>query len=184
MTVALSANLLKAPTSLMRCQPYLWKAVPIQKGAAVTTNQFSTGSVLSSRSQVDYMPISNRSVPAILLFSAILLLLGACSNNTEEEPVEADPVVATGERLFKQNCSRCHSLKPDQVITGPSLAGVATRASDRLPDSDAREYIFQSITDPGSYVVDGFPNVMPPNFQEELEESELDAIITFLLTLE
>lgn len=130
------------------------------------------------------MQISNRSVFAVSFFTCMLLLLVACGNTIEEEPVEADPIVATGERLFKHNCSRCHSLKPDQVITGPSLDGVASRAGDRLPNFDAREYIFQSITDPGSYVVDGFPNVMPPNFQEELEEAELDAIITFLLTLE
>jgi len=42
-----------------------------------------------------------------------------------------------GKNLFTaQGCSACHSLKPDEKIVGPSLAGVATRAGDRIKAAD------------------------------------------------
>lgn len=96
-----------------------------------------------------------------------------------------------GERLFSERvvgvntgCHICHSLQPDVVIVGPSLAGIATRAASRIPGMSAEEYIRQSILQPNAYVVPGFPSgVMPPNFSEILTPEQIDDLVAFLLTL-
>jgi cytochrome c len=41
---------------------------------------------------------------------------------------------STGARLFKSQCSICHSQKPDRNIVGPSLFGVVGRHSGMIPN--------------------------------------------------
>jgi len=46
-------------------------------------------------------------------------------------------VADNGQKVFAaQGCAACHSLKPDEKIVGPSLAGIATRAGDRIKAAD------------------------------------------------
>ncbi len=82
-------------------------------------------------------------------------------------------------------CRVCHSLKPGEVIVGPSFDGVATAARTRVPGLTAEEYLHQSIVDPNAYIVDGFePDVMLQNFEDLLTAEEIDNLVAFLLTLE
>lgn len=104
-----------------------------------------------------------------------LLLLAACSAAAVESQA------GHGRRVFTEHCASCHSLSADVVIVGPSLAGIATRA--RLT-GDARQYIEDSITSPSAVVVDGFQDLMPPDFRTKLPPQEFEAVVAFLLTLE
>jgi nitric oxide reductase subunit C len=81
-------------------------------------------------------------------------------------------------------CATCHSLEPEVVIVGPSLAGVATRAATRIPGQSAEAYLRNSILHPGDFVVPGFQNVMAQNLGEILTFEQINEIIAFLLTLE
>lgn len=128
---------------------------------------------------------SQRTIWAIygLLALWLLWLLAACSSDGQPQTNTVDPIVARGERLFQQNCATCHSTRPDNVIVGPSLAGVATRAETRIDDLNARQYIHQSIVKPSAYVVDGFADLMPTKFGTSLSGEQLDALIAYLLTL-
>lgn len=85
--------------------------------------------------------------------------------------------------MFVQHCGACHSTLPDTVIVGPSLAGIATRAGQRVPDMDARLYLYASIYEPTDYVVDGFEPVMPTDFAKQLTGEDLDAVVVYLQTL-
>jgi mono/diheme cytochrome c family protein len=118
----------------------------------------------------------------LLVWTALflLLLLGACSSS--EEP--AGSFVAEGKRVFKKNCTSCHSLRPDLTVTGPSLYGIASRAGERMAGLDATEYLRLSITSPGDFLVEGFSNLMQPDFEEKLSPEELDAVVAYLMTLE
>jgi mono/diheme cytochrome c family protein len=121
-----------------------------------------------------------RIIQISLLFSC--LLLAACGGGSSS--TFADPALAQGERVYKRECSICHSLKPDETIVGPSLAGIATRAATRVEGLDSREYIQLSIIKPSEFVVDGFVDQMPSGFGKSLSEDEFDGIVRYLLTLE
>lgn len=41
--------------------------------------------------------------------------------------------LVTGEKLFKTNCSICHSPQPGKDLTGPSLFAVVNRHSGQIP---------------------------------------------------
>ncbi|MEA2003081.1 MAG: hydrogenase iron-sulfur subunit [Actinomycetota bacterium] len=82
-------------------------------------------------------------------------------------------------------CRICHSLDEGVVLVGPSFAGIASRATARVPGLTAEEYLRQSILDPNAYVVEGFPaGQMLQNFDELLTEEDIDNLVAFLLTLE
>ncbi len=92
--------------------------------------------------------------------------------------IVGDP--SNGEALFNSlGCSGCHSLEPDTVLVGPSLAGVGERAAERVEGTPALTYLRQSITDPTAYVVEGFNPVMP-SFAH-LEGAEIEDLVAFLM---
>jgi mono/diheme cytochrome c family protein len=119
------------------------------------------------------------------LFLLLLVLVGACAGMPAlpEDADHADSQAARGQQLFRQHCASCHATTPD-VIVGPSLAGIGATAATRLPDADAATYLKQAILDPESYLVDGFPNLMPTNFGRRLNDQEVSALVAYLLTLE
>lgn len=98
-----------------------------------------------------------------------------------------DSVAARGLALFggaPGNCASCHSLIPDVVIVGPSLAGIATRAAERVAGQDAETYIRTSILYPSDFIVPGFQDLMAKNLGAQLTTAQIDDLIAFLMTLE
>ncbi len=81
-------------------------------------------------------------------------------------------------------CSTCHSLTPDVVIVGPSLAGIGSRAAERVPGLSAEAYLRQSIIQPDVYIVPGFQDVMQKNFGSALSAETINDLIAFLMTLQ
>ncbi len=121
-----------------------------------------------------------RILQAAALISCLILV--ACGGSASPPP--SDPIVARGERVFKSQCAACHSLKKGVTIFGPSMSGIATRASTRMEGVDSEEYIQLSIIKPSEFIVDGFVDQMPANFGTFLTEEELEGIIAYLLTLD
>jgi coenzyme F420-reducing hydrogenase delta subunit/cytochrome c2 len=109
--------------------------------------------------------------------------------NYSDRQVSGDPTA--GEKLFKDrsigasgSCSLCHSLEAGEVLVGPSLAGIASSASERIPGMSAEEYLYQSILKPDAFVVDGFPvGQMLPDLEKRLSPEQIDSLVAFLLTL-
>ena len=85
----------------------------------------------------------------------------------------------TAQQLFVGSCGSCHAI--DGLSTGavgPDLTQIGGRA-------DAA-YIRESILDPNAVMAEACPSgacpsgVMPPNFNEVLSETEIDALVAFL----
>ncbi len=98
--------------------------------------------------------------------------------------ISADPV-ERGRSLFSSApaiCSTCHSLTADVVIVGPSLAGIASRAANRVEGQSAEEYIRTSIIHPAEFIVPGFQDVMQKNFGDVLTSDQIIDLIAFLMT--
>lgn len=121
----------------------------------------------------------------LLLIFLLILFISACGGSDSSEPAgTADPVLAAGRQVFQRNCATCHSTEAETVIVGPSLGGIASTAGGRVEGLDAQQYIEQSILTPDAYVVEGFTDLMPRDFGRKLSGEELDAVVTYLLTLE
>src|SRR5947207_12090345 len=95
-------------------------------------------------------------------------------------------LVKAGEQIFKTKgtCEICHSVG-EKGMRAPDLAGVGGRAAKRKPGLGAKQYIIESLLDPGAYLVEGYPNIMPRIDKPPigLNRSELWAIAAFLESL-
>ena len=89
---------------------------------------------------------------------------------------------ARGAVLVEQfRCTACHREGAVNKIA-PSYEGIAARAATRRPPLTAAAYIYESITNPTVYVVDGYNPAMPQNFAQQLSDRQLGDIIAYLLT--
>lgn len=89
-----------------------------------------------------------------------------------------------GEQLFTQNaCQTCHSTDGTRLVgpTFQNLFGHEVTLEDGSTVVADEEYIRQSITDPSSQIVQGFPPSMV-SF-DYLSESEVSSLIEFIKTL-
>ncbi|MCB9434861.1 MAG: disulfide bond formation protein B [Ardenticatenaceae bacterium] len=128
----------------------------------------------------------------------LLIVLAALIAFRDDEPAEnisstaAPAGLAAGKVLFQEitlgdapGCVACHSLEPETVIVGPSMANIASQAAVRVPGQSAEAYLQQAIVNPDAHVVDGFTaGVMYQNYEEALTKEQINALVAFLLTLE
>jgi mono/diheme cytochrome c family protein len=93
----------------------------------------------------------------------------------------ADP--SRGQAVALSNaCIGCHSLDPNQVMTGPTWFHVADVAANRRPDMSPAFYIYHSIIAPNEHVVEGYPaNVMPQIYAETISQGDLANLVAYLL---
>lgn len=120
----------------------------------------------------------------LTILVALAMLLAACGGDSSSGEAEL-----LGQELFeemvvggKAGCSSCHSVEAGQGGVGPSLAGIGTAAASRVAGVSAAEYLRESITDPNSYVVDGYNSgVMPSGW--DLSDAQIDSLVDYLLDL-
>lgn len=129
--------------------------------------------------------MKNLIFPLILALAVLLAACGSADNGSST----ADS--GEGEKLFAQSvigsqagCATCHSLEPDAVVIGPSLAGIGGRAANIVAGQSAADYLKESITNPDAYVAEGFPDgIMPATYTEELTSKQVDQLVAYMLTL-
>ena len=124
-----------------------------------------------------------------LVASLLITVISGCGGSEATE-LPAGPA-KSGAELFdakvlggNPGCVTCHSLSPGTNLIGPSLAGIATRAADRIAGTSAAEYLHGSITSPAAFIVGGYKDQMPDDWSEVLTAAEIDALVAYLLTLE
>ena len=95
-------------------------------------------------------------------------------------------LVKAGEEIFKTKgtCEICHRIG-QKGTRAPDLAGVGGRASKTKPGMSAKQYIMESLLQPGAYLVEGYPNIMPMVDKPPigLNRSEVWALAAFLESL-
>ncbi len=124
--------------------------------------------------------------PILTAAAIFLFCLTACSSGSTPVPTPANltPQEYLGYDLFNLHCAPCHAIAPGTTIVGPSLDGIAKTSATRVEGQNAITYLQQSMLNPNEYVVQGFPESMPPDFGKRLTGEEFDAIIAYLLTLQ
>jgi mono/diheme cytochrome c family protein len=95
-------------------------------------------------------------------------------------------LVKAGEEIFhtKGTCEICHRIG-QKGTRAPDLAGIGSRAAKTKPGMSARQYIIESLLQPGAYLVEGYPNIMPQVDKPPiaLNRSEVWALTAFLESL-
>jgi cytochrome c2 len=114
----------------------------------------------------------------------LLAACGAEAGSRDVNTVSLTGQQARGKVLFQQRCGSCHSTLPGEVVVGPSMDGVGSRATERVAGMKASGYLEQSIRKPAEYIVDGFENLMPADAASALNQEDMDALVAYLLTLE
>ncbi len=112
---------------------------------------------------------------------AVVLAAIACT----PEPVATDPI-ARGRQVYRTlGCATCHEASISNLFrpVGPALDRAGTFGSKRVPGMSAEEYLLQSITDPGAYLVTGYPDSMPRGLANDLSSEDLAALVAYLASL-
>ena len=107
------------------------------------------------------------------------------SATSGETPVPAiDPVSV----FTAMGCSGCHAIAGvSSGPIGPPLDGIAIRAASRVSGLSAEEYIRESITEPGAFVVKDCPSgdcaPVMPSLRSAMTDAEFESLVAYLLTL-
>ena len=103
-------------------------------------------------------------------------------------PTEQPDALELGQQVFTTlalpPCTACHTIEGISTAqVGPELTHIGTVAATRRSGVAAEQYIRESILDPGIFVVQGFPNAMPPGSARSLTPEQLEALVAYLLNL-
>ena len=82
-------------------------------------------------------------------------------------------------------CFTCHTVGKSGALRFPDLAGIGSRAGNRVPGLSDVEYMAQSIYEPNKFIVPGFNPGMPVINKPPigLTDDEILAVIAYLQTL-
>jgi cytochrome c oxidase subunit 2 len=101
--------------------------------------------------------------------------------------VAVDPeAVARGQVLAEGNgCLQCHTTdgRPGSGPTWKGLAGSSRplTTGEEVVADDA--YLFNSIVDPHSQIVDGYEAIMPTFFADQLDEAQINDLVEYIKSL-
>ncbi|HZA23505.1 MAG TPA: c-type cytochrome, partial [Dehalococcoidia bacterium] len=105
-----------------------------------------------------------------------------------QEDITVEPLAAQGYRLFvgEGGCAACHTIEGLTTGTvGPDLSNIGNTAGNRQHLMTAREYVTQSIRHPEAYVATqtqrGVPGLMTRHITAHLSDSQVEALVRFLL---
>lgn len=127
-----------------------------------------------------------RLVPVALAAVALVLgaALAACSSGGGGSDVTLTPAGERGKQVAReQGCISCHTADGSKS-TGPSwqgLYGKQVELEDGTVTADDA-YITQSILQPRSQVVKGYPNIMPV-YDGEVTKAEIADLIAYIRDL-
>jgi len=102
------------------------------------------------------------------------------------EAAIADDPVARGQKVYESyGCQACHSTDGSDGV-GPTFLNAYGRTVE-LEDGTSvvadETYLYQSIVDPNSQIVNGYAPAMPQNFADQLSEDQISDLIEFIKSL-
>ena len=93
-------------------------------------------------------------------------------------------LIEAGERVYNGagNCRSCHGLgtrAPNLITDHAGQGAIGARCGSREPGKSCKDYLYEALTTPGTYVVDGFENIMTDQ-RRQIPEDQVWAVIAFL----
>lgn len=98
---------------------------------------------------------------------------------------DPDAVAEIGLAIFngKGQCAACHTLDTSAPKGRcPDLTDIGINAANRVPGTDAKTYLIESLYEPSKYLVPGYGKIMPEVWKNPiaLTKLEIEAVIAFL----
>lgn len=98
--------------------------------------------------------------------------------------VTPEQLVAAGERVYNGagGCTACHGLgtrAPNLLTDHAGQGAIGARCGKRKPDESCKVYLYESLTNPSSYVVSGFGPIMP-DMRRQMAEDQIWSVVAFL----
>ena len=138
--------------------------------------------------------VTNLKIVAVVVFTLLLytLIANSIPQVQSEVPEELDlsagvtaaALVAAGERLYNGagGCAACHGLgtrAPYLLISEAGLGPIGARCSDRVSGYDCKQYLYESMTEPSAFLLEGYNPIMP-DMRRVLSADQIWAVIAFL----
>lgn len=101
--------------------------------------------------------------------------------------ISPQQLAALGERIFQGagGCTACHGLgtRAPNLLTDERGAGtIGARCGGRESGKSCKEYLYESLTEPGKFVVPGYQPIMQ-DMRRTLPADQIWAVIAFLESL-
>ena len=100
--------------------------------------------------------------------------------------VSDDPATRGAQVAQQYGCTACHS-SDGSALAGPTWLGVFG-STEALNDGSTvvvdRDYLIESIREPGVKVVEGYQNIMPENIGADLTDEQVDDLIAYIESLQ
>jgi mono/diheme cytochrome c family protein len=128
-------------------------------------------------------------IGTVTVFTLVSMWIPQVESEVPEEltftgDMTADDLVRAGEQLYHGagGCVACHGLgvRAPRLLADDRGAGViGERCDDRVPGMSCKDYLWESMVDPGAYVVEGYQDIMP-DARRTLSEAQIWALVAFL----
>lgn len=98
--------------------------------------------------------------------------------------VTPEQLVAAGEKVYTGigGCTTCHGLgtrAPNLLTDEKGTGAIGARCGKREPGKSCKQYLYESLGQPGGYVVAGYQPIMPV-MTSQLSPPQIWAVIAFL----
>ena len=95
-----------------------------------------------------------------------------------------EALAAAGEKVYNGSggCTACHGLgtrAPNLLTDHAGQGPIGARCGTRPGHPDCKAYLYESLTQPGKFVVSGFEPIMP-DMRRQLSEDQIWAVVAFL----
>ena len=93
-------------------------------------------------------------------------------------------LVAAGEKIYNGagGCTACHGLgtrAPNLLTDFKGEGAIGARCGTRKPSMSCKAYLYESLTQPQAYIVQGFDPIMP-DMRKQLSDDQIWAAVAFL----
>lgn len=101
--------------------------------------------------------------------------------------VSPQQLAAVGERIFNGagGCTACHGLgtRAPNLLTDEGGQGpIGARCGNRRPGMSCKDYLYESLTEPGTFVVEGYQPIMQ-DLRRTMPADQIWAVVAFLESL-
>lgn len=112
---------------------------------------------------------------------------GDGSTGTTQPPITVDPeAAARGETLAEgQGCLNCHTTDGTQR-SAPTWKGLAGSTRPLVGGNEViadDSYLFNSIVDPSNQIVEGYENLMPAFYADQLNDNQISDLVEYIKSL-